>query len=124
MSMLHIVLVEPEIPQNTGNIARTCAATGALLHLILFSKIKIPEKLQGLIKKAAACSFGIYLLNTQPAIWKLTDGRFAAYGTGPLILILLVVAANVVVFMAGGILIDLALYALSPFRKRQALRRK
>ena len=32
--MLHIVLVEPEIPQNCGNIARTCAATGASLHLI------------------------------------------------------------------------------------------
>ena len=31
---LNIVLVEPEIPQNTGNIARTCAATGAELHLI------------------------------------------------------------------------------------------
>ena len=33
MSM-HIVLVHPEIPQNTGNIARTCAATGSILHLI------------------------------------------------------------------------------------------
>ena len=32
--MLHIVLVEPEIPQNCGNIARTCAATGSQLHLI------------------------------------------------------------------------------------------
>ena len=32
--MMHIVLVNPEIPQNTGNIARTCAATGAKLHLI------------------------------------------------------------------------------------------
>ena len=32
--MMHIVLHEPEIPQNTGNIARTCAATGATLHLI------------------------------------------------------------------------------------------
>ena len=32
--MLHIVLVEPEIPQNCGNIARTCAATGIVLHLI------------------------------------------------------------------------------------------
>ena len=31
---LHIVLVEPEIPQNTGNIARTCAVTGARLHLV------------------------------------------------------------------------------------------
>lgn len=31
---LNIVLVEPEIPQNTGNIARTCAATGCTLHLV------------------------------------------------------------------------------------------
>lgn len=31
---LNVVLVEPEIPQNTGNIARTCAATGTRLHLI------------------------------------------------------------------------------------------
>ena len=32
--MLNVVLVEPEIPQNTGNIARTCAATGSVLHLV------------------------------------------------------------------------------------------
>lgn len=32
--MLNLVLLEPEIPQNTGNIARTCAATGARLHMI------------------------------------------------------------------------------------------
>ncbi|MDE7244634.1 MAG: tRNA (cytidine(34)-2'-O)-methyltransferase, partial [Oscillospiraceae bacterium] len=32
--MLHIVLVEPEIPPNCGNIARTCAATGSCLHLV------------------------------------------------------------------------------------------
>ena len=31
---LHIVFVEPEIPPNTGNIARTCAATGSVLHLV------------------------------------------------------------------------------------------
>ena len=31
---LHIVFVEPEIPPNTGNIARTCAATGTKLHLV------------------------------------------------------------------------------------------
>lgn len=32
--MFHIVLVEPEIPQNTGNISRTCAITGTVLHLV------------------------------------------------------------------------------------------
>ena len=31
---LHIVLVEPEIPPNTGNVARSCAATGTILHLV------------------------------------------------------------------------------------------
>ncbi|MBO7681752.1 MAG: tRNA (uridine(34)/cytosine(34)/5-carboxymethylaminomethyluridine(34)-2'-O)-methyltransferase TrmL, partial [Clostridia bacterium] len=34
MAELNIVLVEPEIPQNTGNIARTCACTGARLHIV------------------------------------------------------------------------------------------
>ncbi len=34
MAILNIVLVEPRIPQNVGNIARTCAATGARLHLV------------------------------------------------------------------------------------------
>lgn len=34
MPTVNIVLVEPQIPQNTGNIARTCAVTGARLHLV------------------------------------------------------------------------------------------
>ena len=41
---LNIVLVEPEIPQNTGNIARTCAALGAKLHLVHPLGFKITEK--------------------------------------------------------------------------------
>ena len=42
--MLNIVLVEPEIPQNTGNIARTCAATGARLHLVKPMGFDIDDK--------------------------------------------------------------------------------
>lgn len=41
---LHIVLVEPEIPQNTGNIARTCAAIGAKMHLVHPLGFDISEK--------------------------------------------------------------------------------
>lgn len=41
---VNIVLVEPEIPQNTGNIARTCAATGAKLHLVHPLGFHISEK--------------------------------------------------------------------------------
>lgn len=41
---LNIVLVEPEIPQNTGNIARTCAAIGATLHLVYPLGFSISEK--------------------------------------------------------------------------------
>ena len=41
---LNIVLVEPEIPQNTGNIARTCAAIGAKLHLVKPLGFEISDK--------------------------------------------------------------------------------
>ena len=44
VSVLNIVLVEPEIPQNCGNIARTCAATGSVLHLIKPLGFDISEK--------------------------------------------------------------------------------
>ncbi len=44
MAKLNIVLVEPEIPQNTGNIARTCAATGARLHLVEPMGFKVDDK--------------------------------------------------------------------------------
>ena len=44
MALLNIVLVEPEIPQNCGNIARTCAATGSRLHLIKPLGFDISEK--------------------------------------------------------------------------------
>ena len=40
---LNIVLLEPEIPQNTGNIARTCAASGASLHMIKPFGFKIDD---------------------------------------------------------------------------------
>ena len=42
--MFNIVLVEPEIPQNTGNIARTCAATGARLHIVRPMGFEISDK--------------------------------------------------------------------------------
>lgn len=41
---INVVLVEPEIPQNTGNIARTCAATGSKLHLVHPLAFDISEK--------------------------------------------------------------------------------
>jgi len=41
---LNIVLVEPQIPQNTGNVARTCAATGARLHLVGPMAFEIDDK--------------------------------------------------------------------------------
>ena len=41
---LNIVMVEPEIPQNTGNIARTCAATGGKLHLVEPLGFEITDK--------------------------------------------------------------------------------
>ena len=44
MTKINIILHEPEIPQNTGNIARTCAATGAALHIIRPMGFEIDDK--------------------------------------------------------------------------------
>ena len=44
MPKINIVMVEPEIPQNTGNIARTCAATGARLHIVKPMGFNIDDK--------------------------------------------------------------------------------
>lgn len=42
--MMHVVLVEPEIPQNTGNVVRTCAVTGTILHLVKPLGFSIEDK--------------------------------------------------------------------------------
>ena len=42
--MINIVLYQPEIPQNTGNVMRTCVATGAKLHLIKPLGFELDEK--------------------------------------------------------------------------------
>lgn len=60
--MIHIVLYEPEIPQNTGNIMRTCAGTGAKLHLIEPLGFSLDEKA---IKRSGVnyiqyCDYTIY----------------------------------------------------------------
>lgn len=44
ITLINIVLVEPEIPQNTGNIARTCSVTGAALHLVKPLGFEIDDK--------------------------------------------------------------------------------
>ena len=44
MAQLNIVLMQPQIPQNTGNIARTCAATGARLHIVKPMGFTIDDK--------------------------------------------------------------------------------
>lgn len=58
--MINVVLVEPEIPQNTGNIARTCAVTGTRLHLVRPLGFDITEKA---VKRAGLDYW--HLLNVQ-----------------------------------------------------------
>lgn len=60
--MIHIVLYEPEIPQNTGNIMRTCAGTGTKLHLIEPLGFSLDEKY---LKRSAVnylehCDYTVY----------------------------------------------------------------
>jgi tRNA (cytidine/uridine-2'-O-)-methyltransferase len=78
---LHIVLVEPEIPQNTGNIARTCAATGAVLHLIEPLGFEISDR----YLKRAGLDYWQYLeLYTYPnlaAFFEKNQGNFYFFTT-------------------------------------------
>lgn len=74
--MIHLVLVEPEIPANTGNVARTCAATGVQLHLIRPLGFSIDDKQ---LKRAGLDYW--HLLNVQ--IHDSLDDFFATYPEGP-----------------------------------------
>ena len=62
----NIVLVEPEIPQNTGNIARTCAATGSILHLIKPLGFSLEDK----FLKRAGLDYWQHLSPTIHASWE------------------------------------------------------
>lgn len=79
---LNIVLHEPEIPQNTGNISRTCAATGASLHLIEPFGFKITDA----SLKRAGLDYWQYLdihyyKNIEEFYEKNADGHFFYFST-------------------------------------------
>lgn len=100
--MLNIVLVEPEIPMNTGNIARTCAATGSVLHIVRPIMFDISDKA---VKRAGLDYWSLvdvreyeniedfFRRNTSERLWLLTtkgsrpytsaefrDGDFLLFG--------------------------------------------
>ena len=62
---MNIVLVNPEIPQNTGNIARTCAATGAVLHLIEPLGFSLADKY---LKRAGLDYWGLMTYHVWPSL--------------------------------------------------------
>lgn len=59
--MFNVVLIEPEIPQNAGNIARTCAATGCVLHMVRPFGFEVSDK---------------YLKRAGLDYWNLVDIRY------------------------------------------------
>ena len=82
MAELNIVLVEPEIPQNTGNIARTCAATGARLHLVRPMGFEVDDKK---LKRAGLDYWYLlditYYDNLEDFFEKNKDGEFFYFST-------------------------------------------
>lgn len=75
--MLNVVLVEPEIPQNTGNIARTCACVGARLHLVEPMGFRATER----NLKRAGCD---YWTDVDIERWACADEFFEAHGSDEL----------------------------------------
>ena len=80
--MFHIVLVEPEIPQNAGNIARTCAATGTHLHMIRPLGFEVTDKY---LKRAGLDYWNLveicYYDSFEELQAKYPDGRFFYFTT-------------------------------------------
>ncbi len=75
---MHIVLVEPEIPQNTGNIARTCAATGLQLHLVKPLGFSLEDKY---LKRAGLDYWPMVNLRIHASL-EACLAHFAAIGSG------------------------------------------
>lgn len=82
MPSINIVLVEPQIPQNTGNIARTCAATGARLHLVEPMGFKVDDKK---LKRAGLDYWHLlditYYSSLDDFFEKNKDGKFFYFST-------------------------------------------
>ncbi len=82
MATLNIVMVEPEIPQNTGNIARTCAATGARLHLVKPLGFDVSDKY---LKRAGLDYWNLlditYYENLQEFFDKTAGGEYFYFST-------------------------------------------
>lgn len=82
MATLNIVLVEPEIPQNTGNIARTCAATGTRLHIVEPMGFKIDDRK---LKRAGLDYWHLlditYYKNLDDFFEKNPDGQYRFFTT-------------------------------------------
>ena len=80
--MFNIVLVEPEIPQNAGNIARTCAATGTRLHMIRPLGFEVSDKY---LKRAGLDYWNLveifYYDSFDELLGKYPDGRFFFFTT-------------------------------------------
>ena len=72
---LNIVLVNPEIPQNTGNIARTCAATGAMLHLIEPLGFQLADKY---LKRAGLDYWRLMTYRTWPSLEAFLEANAGA----------------------------------------------
>lgn len=80
--MFHVVLVEPEIPQNAGNIARTCAATGCTLHLVRPLGFEVSDKY---LKRAGLDYWHLVNIRYHDSIEELfaeySNGRFYFFTT-------------------------------------------
>ncbi len=79
---MHVVLVEPEIPQNTGNVARTCVLTDSMLHLVEPLGFSISERQ---VRRAGLDYWPYLTLRVHPDFRSLRqaypEGRFFFYST-------------------------------------------
>ena len=104
----HFTFFDTEVSRTTMmsyTAFSVCAA--AILHLILFSRLQIPGKIGKYLPLISSGAFAVYLLNTQPAIWTLSQKQFEHLGTASSITILLQVLGYALLFVLLGAAVDL-----------------
>ena len=104
----HFTFFDTEVGRTTMmSYTAFSVSAAAILHLVLFSRLRIPRKIGRFLPLISTGAFAVYLINTQPAIWALSDGQFSHLGTAGSITILIQVVGYALLFVIVGSIIDL-----------------
>ncbi len=109
----HFMFFDTEVGRTTMmSYTAFSVSAAAVLHLILFSGLRIPRKVGRYLPILSSGAFAVYLINTQPAIWTLSKAQFSHLGTAGSLTIIFQVLGYSLLFVLLGAIVDLGRRAL------------